>query len=134
MFTISGCAEFKSDTQCYTAQKDSLIFLTPQTAYTTEVRTDTPFEHYTVNFMLTPNKEKNGKLYEYLTDNNFITLNTQNGKLYESIFTKLVSVWSGKKSGFRLASKAHLYNLANEFFNEFEASQINRSDHEWIQI
>ena len=132
VYAINGSAEFVSENQHFTAEKDSLIFLTPQTCYTVETRTEIPFEHYTVNFMLTPNKEKNGKLYEYLTGNTFITLKTQNPKLYESIFAKLVSVWSGKKNGFHLAAKSHLYNLANEFFSEFEASQINRSDYDRI--
>ena len=52
--------------------------------------------------------------------------------MYEAVFTKLLSAWESKKSGFHLRAKSYLYEVANEFFSEFMTSQINRSDYEKV--
>ncbi len=132
VYALSGSARFASATQEYEAENNSLIYFPSSACYNMEVTSDVPFEHYTVNFLLTIDRDKNGKLFEYLSGNRFIGIKPQNPKLFESIFSKLVYVWSGKKSGFHLEAKSHLYNLANEFFTELETSLINRSDYERI--
>ncbi len=132
VYVINGCAEYLSDTQRYTANKNSLIFLPSGTKYTIETRTDEPFLHFTVNFRVIPEKEKNGILYEFLSGDRFLAIIPENPGLYEAVFTKLLSVWEGKKSGFHLRAKSYLYELANEFFSEFMTSQISRSDYEKV--
>lgn len=132
VYVISGNAEYLCDHQHYTARENSVIFLPPNSRYTVETRTDQPFRHYTINFRITPEKEKNGILYEYLLSDKLLDITPENPGLYEAIFTKLLSIWNSKKSGFHLKAKSHLYELANEFFSEFMSSQINRSDYEKV--
>ncbi|MBE6570645.1 MAG: AraC family transcriptional regulator [Ruminococcaceae bacterium] len=132
VYVISGNAEYISENERFTATKDSVIFLSSNTCYTVETRTDEPFHHYTVNFNIVPQKEKNGILYEYLSGDKILSITPKTPGLYESVFTKLLSVWKGKKSGFHLNAKSHLFNLTNEFFSEFVASQVNSHDYEKV--
>ncbi len=132
VYVISGNAEYLCDSQTYTAQKNSLIFLPPDTKYTVETRTDEPFLHFTVNFRVIPEMEKNGMLFEYLSGDRLLAFTPENPGLYEAVFSKLLSAWKSKKSGFHLKAKSYLYELANEFFSEFMSSQINRSDYEKV--
>ena len=133
VYVLNGNAEYIGPTQKYTAKKNSLIFLPSDTCYTVETQTDEPFLHYTVNFKLTPDKDKNGVLYEYMAGNKFLAITPKNPGLYEAILSKLLSAWKSKKSGFHLNAKSSLYELSNEFFSEFMSSQISRADYEKVR-
>lgn len=129
---IDGKAQFDFKDKIYTIEKNDIVFLPSNSKYSVTNNGDVPFLHYTANFELLPEKEKNGSFYEYFIGNQPLILKTKNHPYFESQFIKLLTTWDSKKSGYKLESKARLYSLASEFFKEFSSLNVSETDFERI--
>lgn len=128
VFVLQGNANFNCDHGTICASPGEVIFLPAKAKYIVQAVSECDFVHYTVNFSIIPNKTTNGELYHYIDGDRIIPQKVRNVRLFESGFSRLLSVWDGKKSGFRLAAKSELYILLSEFFSELEESKIDRSN------
>lgn len=132
VYVIEGNAEYVSGGEDIQADKNTILFLPEKSRYSVINKTDKSFLHFTVNFCIIPDADKNGVLYDYISKDKILSLKTANPAFFEAMFLKLLTIWNSKKSGFHLEAKAQLYQLANEFFSEFAASKISKNDYERI--
>lgn len=128
---LSGSAEYINlqSGENITAKTNTTLFLPADSRYRVENRKEVSFTHYTVNFSLIPDAEKNGILGDYFSSGKILSVESGSPAYFKTMFEKLLVIWAEKRSGFHLEAKAQLYLLAAEFFSEFAASKVNKNDY-----
>lgn len=129
VYCIDGKCEYLCENDRFTVKKGDLLFLPPKARYTVMTGKDEHFLHYTLNFIVRPDCEKNGILFSDLTGEKILRLSSENPAVYETALNELLTVWNGKQDGFKLCAKARLYLLFHDFFREYYTSQINPRDY-----
>ncbi len=133
VFIADGCADFIFEKKTIRAQKGSVLFIPSGTKYKAKNLCDSPFNHYTVNFGINPDKEKNKMIYNYLFYDTALVINNSHDSMFEKLFSSIESVWSRKSSGFVIKAKAKLYEIFYEFFERYEGSVMNKRGFERIK-
>ncbi len=105
IYSISGNVEFRFHSGERVALSDGqALFISPYTAYS--VITDKEFIHYTVNFDIYESESRPEEL-----DKPYCLLKDSNTGQLESVFKKLVGIWSRKKVGYEMLAVGCLYEL-----------------------
>jgi len=119
VFCISGKAVYDCPNERFTLSAGQILFLPSNMSYTMRCESLEPFLHFTVNFRLSeihvPGQDIIG---EILSGRLRHTANAASLSKSTELFEKLLSVWQGKRSGYRVMARAILYELLFLYFTD----------------
>lgn len=112
VYILDGNAEYRFQSgERIGVDKGDVIFFAPGAAYS--IVTESPLEHYTVNFDIHESTSHLGELSAP-----YILLNEKSTEHIERAFKRLVGVWGTKKVGYEMLATAYLYELVSLFYSD----------------
>lgn len=132
-FCISGRALFDCGEKKFELSAGQAVFLPASSSYIVRCESEEPFVHYTMNFTLEQSDAAEQTAFSEIISGRLrhITL-PENSELYDSRFEKLLSVWQGKKSGYRVMAKSIAYELLYLYFTD--AGRTHRDKEEYNKL
>lgn len=130
---ISGCAIYDFGSETVALSAGQTLFLPASCFYTLRCSSTEPFVHYTVNFRLdqiyAPECSVAAEIFAGRTRH--IAASSTTARFAASL-EKLLSVWQGKLSGYRVMAKSVLYELLTLYLND--AGHTLRSKSEYTRL
>ena len=132
---VSGKAYFDYGDEGFELKAGEMVFLPASSSYVVSCESEEPFIHYTVNFTLDRERSRDQGMTafsEILSGNLRHITAPQNISSYLPKFEALLSVWQNKKNGYRVMSKALLYELLYLYFTDAGRAHRNRDEYELL--
>ena len=85
------------------------------------------YEHYTVNFMLTPDTIVGDEIKAMIEPNKMTVFSPTSPEAYERHFARLTEAWQGKAPGFRMRAMTELYTLLSAFVPEYGSLGVDEA-------
>ena len=106
---LDGSARYQLDGKTFTAEAGDVMFFRKGTHYTAKVTSKTPWEHIAVGF------HADGDMDEFLTEG---ATRVSHGNRFGDLFRQAYSVWSGCGFGYKLQTKALIYQILFSIMEE----------------
>lgn len=132
-FCVSGKAYFDFGNSGFALNAGEMTFLPASSSYVVRAESEEPFVHYTANFTLDrAHCEDQGAtaFSEILSGRLRHSTSPENVSIYLPRFEELLSVWQNKKNGYRVMSKALIYELLYLYFTDAGRTHRNRDEYE----
>lgn len=132
-FCVSGKAYFDYGDDGFELNAGEMVFLPASSSYVVRCSSEEPFVHYTANFTLDREKSADQGATAFsgiLSGNLRHTTSPENVRVYLPKFEALLSVWQNKKNGYRVMSKALVYELLYLYFTDAGRTHRNRDEYE----
>lgn len=132
-FCVSGKAYFDFGSSGFALNAGEMTFLPASSSYVVRAESEEPFVHYTANFTLDrAHCEDQGAtaFSEILSGRLRHSTSPENVSIYLPRFEELLSVWQNKKNGYRVMSKALVYELLYLYFTDAGRTHRNRDEYE----
>ena len=132
-FCVSGKAYFDFGSSGFALNAGEMTFLPASSSYVVRAESEEPFVHYTANFTLDrAHCEDQGAtaFSEILSGRLRHSTSPENVSIYLPKFEALLSVWQNKKNGYRVMSKALVYELLYLYFTDAGRTHRNRDEYE----
>ena len=132
-FCVSGKAYFDYGDDGFELNAGEMVFLPASSSYVVRCSSEEPFVHYTANFTLDREKSADQGATAFsgiLSGNLRHTTSPENVRVYLPKFEALLSVWQNKKNGYRVMSKALIYELLYLYFTDAGRTHRNRDEYE----
>ena len=132
-FCVSGKAYFDFGNSGFELNAGEMTFLPASSSYVVRAESEEPFVHYTANFTLDrAHCEDQGAtaFSEILSGRLRHSTSPENVSIYLPRFEELLSVWQNKKNGYRVMSKALVYELLYLYFTDAGRTHRNRDEYE----
>ena len=132
-FCVSGKAYFDFGNSGFALNAGEMTFLPASSSYVVRAESEEPFVHYTANFTLDrAHCEDQGAtaFSEILSGRLRHSTSPENVRVYLPKFEALLSVWQNKKNGYRVMSKALIYELLYLYFTDAGRTHRNRDEYE----
>lgn len=132
-FCVSGKAYFDFGNSGFALNAGEMTFLPASSSYVVRAESEEPFVHYTANFTLDrAHCEDQGAtaFSEILSGRLRHSTSPENVSIYLPKFEALLSVWQNKKNGYRVMSKALIYELLYLYFTDAGRTHRNRDEYE----
>ena len=132
-FCVSGKAYFDYGVDGFELNAGEMVFLPASSSYVVRCSSEEPFVHYTANFTLDREKSADQGATAFsgiLSGNLRHTTSPENVRVYLPKFEALLSVWQNKKNGYRVMSKALIYELLYLYFTDAGRTHRNRDEYE----
>lgn len=118
---ISGGGEYEFPDQTRVHLMPGEIALIPaEAAYRVRAAGNTPFEHYTVNFILDPSS-----LPEWMMQRKMHVLHPKDLPMYLSRLDELVKVWGRMRAGYCMQTRARLLTLLADYLLESMVQKLD---------
>ncbi len=129
-FCVSGRAIFDCGDRKFELSAGQAVFLPASSSYIVRCESLEPFVHYTMNFTLEQSDMTEQTAFsEIICGHLRHTTLPENAELYASRFAELLSVWQGKKSGYRVMAKARAYELLYLYFTDAGRTHRNKDEY-----
>ncbi|MHC1694235.1 MAG: helix-turn-helix domain-containing protein [Eubacteriales bacterium] len=128
VYAVSGKAVYTTSEGVLAVGAGDCAFLPASSAYTVKNASDEPFRHYTVNFTL----EEEGSEQGILTDGDNIRVAHLGSLAMKKLFDKASGAWFSKKSGYKILTKACLYEIIFHFLTAVTDNADKNADLERI--
>ena len=126
MLALSGSATCTlKNGEVFTLRAGDIAFIPKGSAYLS--RADERYEHYTVNFMLTPETVVGDELKTMMESHKMTVFSPTSPDAYEWHFSRLAETWQGKAPGFRMRAMTELYTLLSAFVSEYGALGVDEA-------
>ena len=132
-FCVSGKAYFDYGDDGFELNAGEMVFLPASSSYVVRCSSEEPFVHYTANFTLDREKSADQGATAFsgiLSGTLRHTTSPENVLVYLPKFEALLSVWQNKKNGYRVMSKALVYELLYLYFTDAGRTHRNRDEYE----
>lgn len=132
-FCVSGRAVFDYGDNSFELSAGQGVFLPASSSYVVRCESEEPFIHYTMNFTLEREEAAEQTAFsEILAGNLRHITSSENAGIYLPKFAELLSVWQSKKSGYRVMSKALVYEILYLYFTD--AGRVHRNKDEYNKL
>lgn len=134
-FCVSGSAIFDFGDSRIELLPGQALFLPSVSSYVVRCESEEPFVHYTVNFRLgidpTENESPEPTAFSEITSGKLHHVTgAESAETYLPIFEKLLSVWQGKHTGYRVMAKALIYELLYIYFTDAGRSHRDKDEYD----
>lgn len=133
-FCVSGKAYFDFGKFGFELNAGEMVFLPYSSSYVVRCESQEPFIHYTVNFKLERDKNENGTtaFSEIISGNLRHITSSESANLYSARLEELLSVWQSKKNGYKVKSKAIIYDILYFYFTDAGRVHRNRGEYNML--
>lgn len=130
-FCVSGIASFDCGDSVFELHPGQAVFLPACSSYVLHCESEEPFIHYTVNFRLNRDgiPADQTAFSEILTGKLWHLTAPDSMGIYQPRFEALLSVWQSKQNGYRVMSKAMIYELLYLYFTDAGREHRNKDEY-----
>lgn len=132
-FCVSGKAYFDFGDSGFELNAGEMTFLPASSSYVVRAESEEPFVHYTANFTLDREhcEDQGATAFSGILSGRLRhSTSPENVSIYLPKFEALLSVWQNKKNGYRVMSKALVYELLYLYFTDAGRTHRNRDEYE----
>lgn len=129
---VSGKAYFDYGDSGFELNAGEMVFLPASSSYVVRCESEEPFVHYTINFRLdrSVNDDQSVTAFSEILAGNLRHLTSpENINNYLPKLEALLSVWQNKKNGYRVMSKALVYEILYLYFTDAGRTHRNRDEY-----
>lgn len=115
---LGGSAQYRMNKNTFTVQKGDILFFCKGTHYTATVTSKEPWEHIVVAFRI------DGDIGDFPTEG---ATRVSHSNRFAELFGQAYSVWSGCGFGYKLQTKAIIYQILFSLMQENVSHMVDRN-------